>query len=223
MRARVGVLVGFSAWAAGAAAWDAAVAPARGGAGGPAPGTDGTLELAWDNGSPSWHVSWLTGAGVWVGNDFSIATLSAYRRVKQVRVYSGPAWPNGHWDGWRLGLYSFASGAPGSLIWGPAWVQGSATGYAWANFGVDWVLPAANLAFTAAIDQVYNHPNTDAFMLDTNTTFRGHSWFYYQGSWSPMHTGLDPYRNLMLRVVVDNTSYPGVVPSSWGRLKALYY
>jgi len=52
----------------------------------------------------------------------------------------------------------------------------------------------------------------------------GHSWEYSQGSWSPFESSsILPYRNLMLRMVVDNEQNPAVAPSSVGRVKALYY
>ncbi len=60
--------------------------------------------------------------------------------------------------------------------------------------------------------------------MDNNPTFLGHSWLYFEGTWSPLTeiSITDPYFNLMLRVVVDNEHNPGVEPSSMGRVKALY-
>jgi hypothetical protein len=77
----------------------------------------------------------------------------------------------------------------------------------------------------AAQEQFYNYPNCDPFALDNNTTFRGHSWQYYEGSWAPYERSTDPvYRNLMIRVWVEpGQEFHGVAPSSIGRVKALYY
>jgi len=67
-------------------------------------------------------------------------------------------------------------------------------------------------------------PHCDPFALDTNTSFRQHSWQYYEGQWSLYEGSLStaPYRNIMLRVVVDNSTL-AVAPTSLGRVKALYY
>jgi hypothetical protein len=51
-----------------------------------------------------------------------------------------------------------------------------------------------------------------------------HSWEYYRGTWAPLSTVGNPYRNLMIRVRVEKPrTFPGVAPSSIGRVKALYY
>jgi hypothetical protein len=52
-----------------------------------------------------------------------------------------------------------------------------------------------------------------------------HSWLYSDGNWGPYETGgvSAPYRNVMIRMVVDNEQNPAVAPSSIGRVKALYY
>jgi len=187
---------------------------------GVAPARDAPLELGWDNGTRRSGVVWYTGAGAWVGNDFDISTLSTYRGVEKIRFYSRSDWPNSQWDGCRIGIYSFTS-VPGSLLWGPRFVIGSGSGNTWCDFSVGWTLPAGPNVLLAAVEQYYNYPNCDPFTVDTNTTFLRHSWHYYGGSWSPLSTGVDPYRNLMLRVVVDNETL-AVRPASVGRVKALY-
>ncbi len=184
---------------------------------------DATAELKWDTGVPYWLVAWYTGAGVWVGNDFNVATLKTYSGVKKIRMFSGPAWPNGRWDGFNLALYAFGGGAPGSRLKGPWWAKGNSTGYAWNDFNVSWVLPTGVTAFVPACEQLYNYPNCDPFLLDNSPIFKGHSWIYYQGDWNQMNTSGNPYRNLMLRVVVDNEQNPAVAPASLGRVKALYF
>jgi hypothetical protein len=51
-----------------------------------------------------------------------------------------------------------------------------------------------------------------------------HSWEYFAGAWSPLSTSGDPYQNLMIRLWVETgQEFPGVAPSSVGRVKALYY
>jgi hypothetical protein len=207
----------------GATAWatDVVVAPTAP-AGSPlaADDYDAALELKYDNGTRSYFMAWISGAGAWVGNDFDISAISEYRAIARIRVYSNPAWPNTKWDGFNVGIYAFAGGQPGSLLWGPRYVKPARTSYGWCNFSVNWTLPAAYRAFVAAFEQFYNYPNMDPYALDTNPTFLGHSWRYYRGSWSPI-TGAGGYRNLMLRVVVNNVTV-GVAPASLGRVKALY-
>lgn len=187
----------------------------------PADGSDTALELKYDNGTRSYFMSWISGAGAWVGNDFDISAISEYRAIVRVRVYSNPAWPNSRWDGFNVGIYAFAGGQPGSLLWGPEYFKPTRTGYGWCNCAVGWTLPAVNKAFVAAFEQFYNYPNNDPYALDTNRTFEGHSWQYYAGIWRQL-TGAGGYRNLLLRVVVNNVTV-GLAPTSLGRVKALYY
>jgi hypothetical protein len=188
-------------------------------------GTDDQLELAWDNGTRRWSIAWYTGAGAWVGNDFNLSTISTYRAIEKVRFYSRSNWPNTGWDGFRVGIYNFSS-VPGSLLWPTAgggyfFKPSGLQGHIWVDIPIGWTCPST--AFVAAVEQYYNYPNCDPFALDSNPTFRGHSWQYYQGSWSPYESSsVAPYRNVMLRAVVDNTTL-GVAPQSLGRVKALYY
>jgi len=184
------------------------------------PSRDGTLELMWDNGSPMWLVVWTTGRGVWVGNDYDIATVASYRGVESIRAFSAPRWPNARWDGFRLGIFAFDGGVPGSLLWGPEFVVGTGTGDRWYDFRVGWTLPAANDRFVPAIEQYYDYPNADPHTVDSNRTFLGHSWLYV-GSWR-LYSNVHLYYNLMIRVVLsDETS--AFAPTSLGRVKALYY
>jgi hypothetical protein len=189
-------------------------------------GRDGTLELQWDSGKPSWLITWRSGAGVWVGNDFDVSTVKTYPYIQKVRFYSTPTWPNGSWDGFYLAVYSFAGGVPGSMMW-PAggrgkYVRGTTTGYEWQNFNVGWTLPSGVRKFVAAVEQFYDYPNCDPHLVDDNATFRKHSWTYYQGNWHPL-SNKTGYYNLMLRVIVDDDHNPGVAPATVGRVKALYY
>ncbi len=190
-------------------------------------GVDDQLELSWDNGTPRWSIAWYTGAGSWVGNDFDLSTISAYRAVEKVRFYSRDNWPNAGWDGFRVGFYDFKGTIPGSMLW-----PTSGTGYffkpsglqspAWVDIRIGWTCPTT--AFVAAVEQYYNYPNCDPFALDSNRSFLGHSWEYYQGRWS-LYEGSSstaPYRNIMVRAVVDNSTL-AVAPTSLGRVKALYY
>jgi hypothetical protein len=93
------------------------------------------------------------------------------------------------------------------------------------EFDVNWTCPSRK--FVAAQEQFYNHPNSDPFSVDNNTIFREHSWKYIEGSWAKYEStspGFGPYRNLMIRVWVEpGIEFPGVAPSSIGRVKALYY
>jgi hypothetical protein len=185
-----------------------------------------SLDLKWDNGSASYALNGPASAAQGFGNDFDVATLKTERvAVKRLRLYTTGAWPNGGWEGFYLKLYDFR-GVPGARVWptagGGAFFKPTGTGWGWYDYGLDF--PLAAKAFLAAADAAYAWPNCDPLMADTNRTFRRHSWFYYGGTWSPVTEGPYGYCNLMLRVVVETgATYPGVAPSSWGRLKGLYY
>jgi len=185
---------------------------------------DDQLELGWDNGTRRSAMGWYTGAGAWAGNDFNLSTLSTYTAVEKVKFYTSDVWPNAGWDGFRVGIYNFSASVPGSLLWPTAgggyfFLPAGLHGHVWVEIPIGWTSPSTFLL--PAIDQCYNYPNIDPHELDTNQVFRGHSWQYYQGAWSPLE-GTAGYRNLMLRVVFDNSTV-GVAPASLGRVKALYH
>lgn len=224
MRRMLALGVAVLASVLAAAAADVVVEGAPG-APGPAcePARDAQVELSWDNGTLSYSIAWYTGAGSWVGNDFNISTISTYRAVEKIRFYTRDNWPNSQWDGFRVAFYNF-SAVPGSMLWptgggGYFFKPSGLNGHIWVDIKIGWTCPAT--AFVAAVEQFYNYPNMDPFALDTNLTFLQHTWQYYGGSWSPLNVGTIPYRNLMLRVVVDNETL-AVGPASLGRVKALY-
>jgi len=183
-------------------------------------GTDGQLELAWDNGTQSYSYVWYTGPHNWVAVDFDISMIQPYRKIDLIRVYSRPTWPNGVWDGFRVGIVSMVGSMPGSTLWGPNWVRGSGSGAGWVDAPVNYTLPVGTNAFVAGMTQYYSYPNCDPYATDTNATFSGHSWGLYNGTWSAYTTSTN-YRNIMVRVVVNN-SLTGVQPASLGRVKATY-
>jgi hypothetical protein len=212
------VAVAVTAFAA-----DTVIERAPGAAAGTDSPTDASLTLRWDSGYSKWMISWPTGAGAWVGNDFDISTVSTFSHIRAVRVLSSYVWPNGVWDGYRVGVYAFA-GVPASLLWptsggGRFVVPTGSNG--WKDLPVNWTLPGGTHTFLAAIEQCYDYPNCDPFIVDNNHTFLLHSWQYYRGPWEALD-GVQVYRNLMLRVVVDNETV-SVAPTSVGRVKALYY
>jgi hypothetical protein len=222
MRSRTFIVVLAALAAAAAWATDMVVAPtAPAASGAPYDYYDGPLELKYDSGTRQYFMAWYSGANTWVGNDFDIGAISGYRAIMRVRFYSTPAWPNGKWDGFRVGIYAYAGGQPGSVLWGPEYFKPKKASAGWYNCAVGWSLPPANDAFVAAVEQVYNYPNLDPFALDNNRTFRNRSWQYYRGSWAKL-SGYGGYRNVMVRVVVNNVPV-GVTPASVGRVKALYY
>ena len=188
-----------------------------------------TLELAWDNGTRRWSISYYTGADLWCGNDFSSATLKTeHVKILKFKMYTRDNWPNGVWDGFRIGFYSFAGGVPGSMLWptggsGYFFKPSGLSGHVWVECPINWTCPT--IAFVAAAEEFYNYPNNDPFSLDINPTFLGHSWLYAQGSWSPYSSeNVLPYQNIMIRVQVETGyTFPSVAPSSIGRVKALYY
>jgi hypothetical protein len=198
----------------------------------PAPYDQSSLELKWDNGLRRWSVAWYTGADTWVGNDFDASTLkTTYAKILKYKYYTRGAWPNLGWDGMRFAIYSFKGGVPGSMLWptsgNPYFFKVNnpdIQSHIWVEFSIDWTCPSVK--FLAAQEQFYNHPTCDPFSLDNNTSFVGHTWEYNQGSWSPFteYSNLAPYRNAMIRVWVEpGQEFPGVAPSSIGRVKALYY
>ncbi len=190
------------------------------------PGYDSTVELKWDSGFGMWWLVYYTGGGTFVGNDFDLSTIKTYSGMKTFRLQLRNNWPNTQWDGGRMAIFSFSGGVPGSMMWptsgSPQFIMPSgATG--WKDFDVNWVLPGVK-KFLAAWEQFYNYPSADPFLIDNNPTFMGHSWLYYQGQWSPFESSnIAPYRNIMIRMIVDNEQNPGVAPSSIGRVKALYF
>jgi hypothetical protein len=215
-------------------AWGADVVVDGGAAGGtaglyaPLPVDQSTLELKWDNGTRRWSIAWYTGSGAWVGNDFTVTTLkTSYVKILKFKMYTRDNWPNQVWDGFRIGFYNFGGGVPGSLIWPTAgggyfFKPSGANGHVWVECDINWTCPS--LKFVACEDQFYNWPNCDPFAVDNNTTFLRHSWEYYGGTWGPLSTSGDPYQNLMVRLWVETgQEFPGVSPSSIGRVKALYY
>ena len=230
---RTWCVIAAAAVAAAGAAWAADVAIdgrpcGRGGVSAPPAHDAATFELKWDNGRVRWVLAWYTGAGSWVGNDFDATTLKTrYVKILKFRMYTDGKWPNSSWDGFRIGIFDLAGGVPGSRLWptageGRFFKPGREGGEGWVECAVDWNCPA--LKFVAAQQQYYNWPNCDPFSVDTNRTFLKHSWEYYRGTWAPLSTVGNPYRNLMIRVRVEKPrTFPGVAPSSIGRVKALYY
>jgi len=158
-------------------------------------------------------------AGGWVGNDFDLATIAA-RNVGYLLILSTPNWPNSWWDGFRVGLFSFAGGVPGPRLWptGTPYYFRPTTGggWQWVQIGVNWKLPGGTSGIVGAAEQYYNPPNCDPFGFDTGPS-AGHGWRYYGGSWTPFNSW---NANLMLRVTLVGDA--GVAPSSFGRVKALY-
>ncbi len=224
-------------FAAAAPAWAADIA-VDGGASSAAPAYEAatpydqvTLELKWDNGQRRWSFAWTAGAGFWIGNDFTVSTLkTTYPKILKYKYYTRGAWPNEGWEGMRFAFYNFVGGVPGSMLWPTGGLgyffkpNAGIQGHIWVEFDVNWVCPSQ--AFVAAQNQFYNGPNCDPSSVDNNTVFLKHSWAYIEGAWAlfPEYETLKPYRNLMIRVLVEpGIEFPGVAPSSIGRVKALYY
>jgi hypothetical protein len=196
-----------------------------------------TIELTWDNGRRRWSVAWLSGSGAWVGNDFDVSTLVASEKViiLKYKYYTRGAWPNQRWDGVRLAFYSYTGDVPGSMLWPAGGTphffkpnNPDIQSHLWVEFDINWICPEKK--FVAAQEQFNKYPACDAFSLDDSTTFTGHTWEPFKGSWRPFseYENLGPYRNAMIRVYVGpvvtrHDSAPGVAPSSIGRVKALYY
>ena len=183
-----------------------------------AAGRDETRELKWDNGVWRTYVMFVGATGTRFANDFDVSTLPAFTYLRTLRLHMKPGPPER--PGARLGVYAWAGGVPGTLVWGPKDVEASVEG--WNDFAVTWSLPKGAYKFLAAVEQIHAHPGCASFGVDTNSTFVGHSWLYYRGSWGLLQVQ-GTYYNLMLRVVVDDEHGPAVTPTSVGRVKALYY
>ncbi len=211
MNARV--VITLAALVAAAAAWGADITvtskPAAAPAGPQAPnprGTDGTMELKWDSGSPGYYIQWYTGSGAWVMNQFDTATISGYNHVDSVRFYAQSP---------GTGRIKVASG---SQVWGPEFRTCTAAG--WNELSVDWTLPGGATDLGVYWEQFYNYPSGLGFYLDGQNGTGSHSWYYYNG-WYPITSLGYGNRAVLLRAVVSNNS--GVAPSSLGRVKALYF
>jgi hypothetical protein len=144
-----------------------------------------------------------------------------------MRFYTRDDWPDRGWDGFPVAFFDFRGSVPGSRLW-PTSARGyffepsGLHGHVWVEINIGWTCPTT--AFVAAEEQFYNHPNADPFAVDNNTVFMRHSWQYYGGQWSRVEfpPPYELYRNVMIRVVVDNETV-AVKPTSLGRVKALYY
>jgi hypothetical protein len=187
-----------------------------------------TLELAWDNGTLMYHCAWNhPRAGEWrVGNDFDTSTLkTAHVKILKFKTYTSDVWPNEGWDGFHIFVFNFRGGMPGEMLWptsgeGYFFKPSGIHGHVWVECAVDWTCPT--LEFLAARDQGYNYPNCDPLCVDTNLEYMGHSWMHVYGEWSGFSE--TRYKNVMVRAVVQTGyEFPGVAPTSLGRVKALYY
>jgi len=174
------------------------------------------VELRWDNGTLATAHLWAE-PGMWVGNDFDVSTVCA-RHIQNIRVFSTGAWPNNRWDGFRVAVFAFANGIPGSMLWPPNggyYYRPSGVGWTWCDVPVGYTLPASWSAFVAAMDQYYPYPTCDPYAVDGDPV-RGHSWQFGAGHWTRL--GVDG--NLMVRAVVQGEI--DVSPVTLGRVKALY-
>lgn len=179
------------------------------------------IELSWDTGVWQWMLCNLYGDDLWYGNDFDLATMGTDWRVKRIKLMSAAMWPNNTWDGARVGIFAFAGGQPGTLIWPengvPKWFVGSGGPEpVWCEVTVNWKLPPTHLAFVAAWEQFYNWPNCDPICQDNAYGTQGHSWVKWNGTWYKNLAG-----NIMVRVIVESSQT--VTPTSLGKVKALFY
>ena len=211
------LLLGFLAAAAWAA--DTVVSPVYPGPYVPGKGTDDEYELSWDNGTINDAVAWYTGAGAWAGADFNISTIVVGRWVSSGKIYYYPNWPNGTFEGNRMGVWSFAGSTPGSLLHGPTYVRGTAFG--WNTFSAGNYNLGSATAFVMAFEQYYKYPACDPVVNLASGGTYSHSWYYYSGAWAPI-TGLGyGAYPLMTRAIVGY--WVGVAPTSFGRVKAMYH
>ena len=196
----------------------------------PTPLADGTRELKWDNGDWEYLVYWYTGAGSWVGNDFAEGSPgdSHGRCIASLKIFSSDLAPNKRWDGFRVAIYEFKGmpkAVPGEKLWPPTgegrfFLPSGQSGHGWVAVPIDWVVTTG---FVAAMEQVYDAPDCDPFAVDSNPRDLEHAWSYYATRWRRFESTADPYRNVMLRVVIEDLPYhPAVAPASFGRVRALY-
>lgn len=174
------------------------------------------VELKWDSGTLAAAHLWSE-PNTWVGNDFDVSTVCAHY-IQSIKVFSTASWPNNRWDGFRVAVFAFSNGLPGSMLWPPGggyYYRPVGIGWIWCEVPVGYSLPQSRSGFVAAMDQYYAYPNCDPFGVDGDLN-RGHSWQYGMGHW----TKLNVDGNLMLRVTVQGEI--GVAPATLGRVKALY-
>ncbi len=190
-------------------------------------------ELAWDNGVWKYLVWWDKGEESWVGNDFELPVSAGAARVVSIRLLSSDFHPDNVWEGFNVAIYGFTPGNPGEVgdrLWPPPeeeltpFVPTDVHGeHVWVTVPVDWV--TSERYVVAAMEQISDDPACDPFAVDNNLTFRGHSWMTYSGiPWRRLSTLADPFRNLMLRLVVEETGgmFQTRTPTSWGRVKAIF-
>lgn len=184
-----------------------------------------TSELSIDNGTWKYLVAWNTGRDVWVGNQFLAGPKPSYR-VHALRFFSSTVWPNEVWEGFRVAIFGYDGYTPTAMLW-PTGGTGSffkptgLTGHVWVEVPVDYLGPNR---FVAAVEQYYDGAACDPFAVDSNRTYLNKSWQKYGAeAWKALRPATDPYYNLMLRVVVEEETAPGVAPATLGRVKALYY
>jgi hypothetical protein len=193
-----------------------------------------TQELAWDNGTWRYLVWWDQGEDSWVGNDFDLPFAAAgATRIVSIRLFSSDQHPNDTWEGFNVAIFQFTPGTPGHVgdrLWPapegdltpfiPTGVHGETV---WVTVPVDWV--TSERYVVAAMEQIHDDPICDPFAVDNNAAFRGHSWMSYDElPWRPLSTLANPFRNLMLRLVVEEGGgmYQARTPTSWGRAKAMF-
>lgn len=185
-----------------------------------------TLELRWDNGTLAGFYPTEKIGGIWIaGNDFDTSTLkTTHVKIRKFKLFTSGLWPNAKWDGFGICFFAFQRGMPGEMLWPTSKVPyffkpSGPRGHVWVEYEVDWVCPTP--AFVAAYDLRFDYPDCDPFAVDTNETYRGHSWQKKHNFWSGLSTR---FHNLMLRVTVETgATVPRVAPTSLGRVKALYY
>jgi hypothetical protein len=138
--------------------------------------------------------------------------------IQRVRMYVGN--PPGHtgWEGFNLEIWNWdeAAATPDKRVWGPKvftydhgeWVSYKGINYWWKSTD----------PFVILVKQREGYPNCDTIFCDPKRTEPNPNWSYFRTNWYPFEV---VNGDLMLRAYYGE-SFPGVAPTSLGRVKSLF-
>jgi hypothetical protein len=138
--------------------------------------------------------------------------------IQRVRMYVGN--PPGHtgWEGFNLEIWNWdeAAATPDKRVWGPKvftydhgeWVSYKGINYWWKSTD----------PFVILVKQREGYPNCDTIFCDPKRTEPNPNWSYFRTNWYPFEV---VNGDLMLRAYYGE-SFPGVDPTSLGRMKSLF-
>jgi len=140
--------------------------------------------------------------------------------IQRVQIYVGNPTGNSTWEGFDLEIWDWNDliypGTPGVRKWGPQHFTYDHGGWVtYRNVDYHW---NSKKPFVVVLRQRGGYPTCDTVFCDTGRTDPNPNWSYFQSKWIPF-TVVDG--DLMIRAYYG-ASYPGVEPTSLGRVRALY-